>query len=351
MAGGAGTRFWPLSRRRRPKQVLAIHGTNSLLHETIDRLEGLIPVENRYIVTSEQLARVIKSDLPELSETCYLLEPVPRNTAPCIGLAAIHIHRTDPDGIMVVLPADHLITNVKGFRQTIKTGIDVVEKHDVLVTIGIPPTRPETGYGYIQFMQSQDDLPKGVHQVRTFAEKPNRPTAKRFLESGDFYWNSGIFIWRTSRILSEMEEHLPDQYDQLHKIAEAQDSPDYQKVLNSRYKRIKPISIDYGIMEVTSTRILMLTGDFGWSDVGSWDELYRISSKGRHSNVHIGETIGIDARRNYIYSPGKLTAVIGMNDILVINTSSATLICPLDRAQDVKEIVERLQKDKKTRFL
>lgn len=352
MAGGAGTRFWPLSRKRTPKQVLAINGPNSMLSETLARLSGLVSMNNTLVVTSQQQSRVIKPHLPDLHDDNLLLEPMLRNTAPCIGLAAIHIRRRDPDGIMLVLPADHLIKDIDAFQRVLSSGIEVVDKNDSLVTIGIPPSRPETAYGYIQFEQSGDKkLPEVVHRVKAFAEKPNRETAELFVESGDFYWNSGIFIWKASTILDEMEEHLPDQYKQLNMIEQALGTPDYDKVLSSRYKLIKGISIDYGIMEVTSRRIYMISGDFGWSDVGSWDELYRLSVREGESNVEIGETVILDAKHNYIYSPGKLTAVIGMDNILVVNTSAVTLICPLERAQDVKEIVEKLKKEKKTRFL
>jgi mannose-1-phosphate guanylyltransferase len=351
MAGGAGTRFWPLSRRRTPKQVLAINGPNSMLQESVNRLDGLIPLEQTFIVTNRQQFKVMQPQLPRLRDANFILEPVPRNTAACIGLAAIHIQRFDPDGIMVVLPADHLIRDVHSFQEKVKTAIEVVEKFDALVTIGIPPTRPETGYGYIQFEDSSRDLPETVYRVKNFAEKPNRETAKLFLESGDFYWNSGIFIWRVEKILEEMSEYLPEIYDQLQIIGDALGSDEYQHIISSYYKRIKSISIDYGIMEITESPIYMVEGDFGWSDVGSWDELFRISPKGVDGNVELGEAVIIDSHNNYLYSPGRLTAVIGLEKFLVVNTANATLICPLDRAQDVKEIVEKLQKDEKTRYL
>jgi len=351
MAGGAGTRFWPLSRRRMPKQVLSIIGTNSLLQDTTSRLEGLVPKERTLVVTNRQQLKVVASQQPDLGKENFLIEPTPRNTAPCIGLAAIHIRKIDPDGIMLVLPSDHRIKNVPAFQDIVRRGIEVVERFDPLVTIGIPPARPETGYGYIQFEPPGDKLPSGVHRVRAFAEKPNLETARRFIKSGDFYWNSGIFLWRAERILAEMEEHLPEQYHQLHQIEAAVGSPEFEQVLSNRYKRIRPISIDYGIMEVSSASIFMLAGDFGWSDVGSWDELYRISAKGRDGNVCVGETVTIDARNDYIYSPDKLTAVIGLNDILVVNTHTTTLICHRDRAQDVKAVVDELRKTGRKKYL
>ena len=351
MAGGSGSRFWPLSRRRNPKQVLAINGPNSLLQETVIRLNGLVPLERIFIVTNKQQMKVITPQLPELNESNYIVEPVARNTAPCIGLAAVHIRKIDPDGIMLVMPADHLINDTKRFQEVVHSGMELVEKHDPLVTIGIPPTRPEIGYGYIQFDPPEKDNPENVHRVKAFAEKPNQETAKLFVKSGDFYWNSGIFMWRAQRILEEMAENLPDQYKQLKLIEDALDSKDQQQVTDSRYKTIRSISIDYGIMEVTSSPTYMLTGDFGWSDVGSWDELYRIFSDGKNKNVSTGEVVLLDSNSNFIYSPTKLTAIIGLNNVLVVNTPSATLICPLDRAQEVKDVVEKLKQDKKLKYL
>jgi mannose-1-phosphate guanylyltransferase len=322
-----------------------------MMQETFDRLECLIHSEKTYIVTNEEQVKYIAPQLPKFSKDNFILEPIGRNTAPCIGLAATHIHNIDPNAIMIVLPADHLIRNISAFQSIIKTAINFIEEHDALVTIGIKPTRPETGYGYIQFKASEKNMPDKVHEVIAFAEKPDKKTAELFLESGDFYWNSGMFIWRASRILSEMEEYLPEQYAQLQKIAGYLHKSNYKQKLKKHYQIIRPISIDYGIMEVTSSPIFMIEGNFDWSDVGSWDELYRISQKDRDGNVLIGETLTIESERNYIYSPGKLTAIIGLNDILVVNTPTATLICPFNRAQSVKEVVEKLEKDKRDEYL
>lgn len=351
MAGGSGTRFWPLSRQRKPKQVLSILGPNSLLQDTFDRLKGLVPSEQILVVTNRQQYRVIAPQLPQLPERNFLLEPTPRNTAACIGLAAVHIQRVQPDAAMVVLPSDHLIGEVPEFQRAVRTGLELVERFDPLVTIGIRPSRPETGYGYIQFIPTEPGLPEGVHRVKTFAEKPNLSTARLFLKSGDFFWNSGIFIWRAARILAEMEELLPDHYHQLEHIRDAIDTVSYRRVLISRYRRLRPISIDYGIMEKSDSRIYMVEGKFTWSDVGSWDELYRISPKEKDGNVVVGEVATLDARGNLIYSPDRLTAVIGLEDVLVVNTPSATLICPRERAQDVKEMVEKLRQENRDKYL
>lgn len=351
MAGGSGTRFWPLSRKRRPKQVLSLFGHNSLLQETVHRLDGIVPRNQTLIVTNRQQYRVISPQLPELTKENFILEPSPRNTAPCIGLAAIHIHHRDPDAIMLVLPSDHLIRDVDTFQKRIKQAVELIHRTDSLVTLGIPPTRPETGYGYIQFDSASEDLPEGVYHVKTFAEKPDLSTAERFVLAGDFYWNSGIFIWRASRILAEMEEYMPEAYHQLSHIASAFGTKNLPHILRSRFSRIRPISIDYGIMEVSRGPIVMLSGDFGWSDVGSWNELYHISEKNTNGNVTLGETVSVDSKNNYIYSPDKVTAVIGLSDILVVNTPNATLICPRNRAQDVKTVVDKLHKEGRTKYL
>ncbi len=351
MAGGSGTRFWPLSRNRTPKQVLSIIGPNSLLQDTVKRISDVVPQENIYIVTHSRQKRVIAQQIPEFDEQRLILEPSPRNTAPCIGLVAFTLRRIDPEAIMIVMPSDHLVRDVKGFQKAVRTAVEVAKKTDGLVTFGIPPTRIETGYGYIQFEPTDADLPASVHRVKAFAEKPNWETAKRFVESGEFYWNSGIFIWSVSRILKEMEEHLPEQYHQLEVISRAWGQPSYKRVLYNRWARIRAISIDYGVMEVATSPIYMVEGNFGWSDIGSWDELYRLHRSQSNNNVIFGEATIIDGKDNLIYSPSKMTAVVGLDNLIVVNTPTATLICPLNRAQDVKQLVEKMKIEGKERYL
>lgn len=351
MAGGSGTRFWPLSRKRIPKQVLSILGPNSMLQETVARLIGIVPTERTFIVTNAQQKKVIVPQLPMLSDENYLIEPSARNTAPCIGLAALHLRRTNPDAVMIVLPSDHLVKNVSAFQKAVRTAAKVAVEQDALVTFGIPPTRPETGYGYIQFGAVNGELPKGVHRVKAFAEKPNKDIAQGFVDSGEFYWNSGIFVWKASRIIREMEEHLPDMMHQLHLIDRASGTAGYKRALRTHYSGVRPISIDYGVMEHTRAPIFMVEGSFGWSDVGSWDELYRQHKPVASGNVVVGEGVTLDAAGSFIHSPDRLTAVIGLSNILVINTKNTVLICPLDRAQDVKQIVDKLQREGKEKYL
>jgi len=351
MAGGSGTRFWPLSRAKRPKQVLNILGPNSLLQETVSRLDGIAPLERTFIVTNSAQRKVIAPQLPHIPDAGYIIEPSARNTAPCIGLAAIHVKAINPDGVMVVLPSDHLVKDRVLFQQAVLTAVRVASREDALVTFGIPPTRPETGYGYIQFNGSNGVIEKSVHRVRAFAEKPNKTTAARFVASKDFYWNSGIFIWKASRILKEIEDYLPEMHHELMAISKTIGTPDYKKVLAARYGRMRQISIDYGIMEVTKTPIYMVEGKFGWSDVGSWDELFRHHNPSANGNVIEGEGVVIEGGGNFIHSPDRMTAVIGLDNILVVNTGDAVLICPLDRAQEVKLIVDKLRRDGKDKYL
>jgi mannose-1-phosphate guanylyltransferase len=352
MAGGSGTRFWPLSRELSPKQLLNIVGDSSLLSNTVARLQGLIPNERIIIVTNDNQVELLKKHLPnEILESNILTEPTPRNTAPCIGLAAFHVQRLDPEAVMLVLPSDHMINNVDDFQDVIRTSVAVVNRKNPLVTIGIPPLRPETGYGYIQFETSSEDDNGIVHPVKTFAEKPNYETAVRFVDAGDFYWNSGIFVWKSSRILAEIEEHLSDQYLHLKEIDSHVGCSSYEDVLADRYHRMRPISIDYGVMEVSRTPKFMVSGNFGWSDVGSWDEIYRLYAHDSNGHAERGNAVQFDTKNNLIYSEEKLTAVIGLNDILVVNTPDATLICPLSKAQEVKEIVEKLRKEGRKEYL
>jgi len=351
MAGGSGSRFWPLSRARRPKQVLNILGPNSLLQETVARLGDLAPLERTFIVTNAAQKKVIASQLEQFTDYNYIIEPSARNTAACIGLAAVHVRKFDPDGVMIVLPSDHLVKDKAVFRKAVRVAVEVAAREDALVTFGVPPTRPETGYGYIQFSSVNGDLPGGVHRVKAFAEKPNKTTAQRFVASKDFYWNSGIFVWRTSRILKEMEDHLPEMHHQLMAIDRAIGTPEYKRVLAARYGRIRPISIDYGVMEVTKTPIYMVEGRFGWSDIGSWDELYRQQARIPGENVIVGEGVAMEGSGNFIHSPGRMTAVIGLDNVMVVNTRDAVLICPRDRAQEVKLVVEKLKRDGKDKYI
>jgi len=354
MAGGVGTRFWPRSRERSPKQLLEILGKGTMIQNTVKRVQPLVPPQNVFVVTNRvQRAAVIKQ-LPQVPEENILEEPVGRNTAPCIGLAAMHVRRRVPDAVMVVLPADHIIAREEEFLQVLSVAIDIAGQSRSLLTLGIHPTRPETGYGYIQFDSEAGErnphLERGVMRVRTFAEKPNIPTAERFLSSGDFLWNSGMFVWRADAILDQIHACLPDLSEELLKVEPAIGTPQYQSTLEKAYGIIRGISIDYGVME-KSEQVFVIRGDFGWTDVGSWDEVYYQSGKDPHGNSITGRVIQRDLNNSLVFSPDRMVAVIGVDDLIVVDTPDALLICRRGRSQDVKEIADYLRRKQMDQYL
>lgn len=346
MAGGIGSRFWPRSRERSPKQVLEIIGSGSLVSNTVSRIKPLVSNERTLIVTNKLHKDIIHQQVPFLPLDNLLTEPLGRNTAPCIGLAAQWISRYDPEAIMVVLPADHIIQNEKEFLNVIQHSAQVANENDALVTIGIKPTHPETGYGYIQFEDSTERNPyisDRIYRVRTFAEKPNLETAEKFLKSGDFLWNSGMFIWKVRVILQEIETHLPELSEQLTKLRSFIGTNGYQAALERTYGVIRGISIDYGVME-KAKNVFVTLGDFGWSDVGSWDEVVRLTPPNNGENITRGIVIAKDSQGNYIDAGNKVVATIGVNDFIIITADDAVLICKKGRSQDVKEIVDYLRR-------
>ena len=346
MAGGVGSRFWPQSRERSPKQVLEIVGSGSMISNTIARIQPLVPIDKVLVVTNKLQKDIIYKQVPLLLLQNILTEPIGRNTAPCIGLAAKLISRYDPDAIMIVLPADHIILNTEEFLNVLQRAVRIAQESDALVTIGIKPTRPETGYGYIQYEDSLKINPyvaDGIYRVKTFAEKPNLETAEKFLKSGDFLWNSGMFIWKTSVILREIENHLPELGEQLRKLEHAIGTETYQATLEHVYRVIRSISIDYGVMEKAS-KVFVVKGDFGWNDVGSWDEVVRLTPIDGEGNALRGTVITKDSHRNYIDAGNKVVATIGIEDVIVVATDDAVLICKKGRSQDVKEVVDYLRR-------
>lgn len=351
MAGGLGTRFWPKSRRNHPKQLLNIFGEKTLIQNTVARLHGVMPHENVFVVSTQDQQEEIKKQLTTIPDENYIIEPKGKSTAPCIGLSALFMERLNPDAVMAVLPADHMIFNNELFHKTLRVGAKVAAKTDSLVTIGIEPDYPATGYGYIQFNQELeiiDDI--SLLKVKTFAEKPNLETAKRFLKSGDFLWNSGIFIWKIKTIMKEIEENLPHLYDGLLEIRQALDTPQQQETINRVYCQIRSISIDYGVME-NAKDVKVLNGKFGWNDLGSWDEVYKLHEKDQNGNVLIGKHIIKDGKGCFIDAPDKCVAIVGMKNLVVVDTDDAILICPRDRAQDVKDVVEVAKRKKMNQYL
>ncbi|MFZ1731272.1 MAG: mannose-1-phosphate guanylyltransferase [Bacteroidota bacterium] len=354
IAGGVGARFWPRSREHSPKQLLEIIGSGTMIQNTVYRLDPIVPKENILVVTSAQQADEVRRQLPQIPAENILVEPFGRNTAPAIGLGAQILHKRVGEAMMVVLPADHLVHDITAFQDILRNAIAVADESHGFVTIGVTPTRPETGYGYIQFHKDEKDRPYAEHQgysVITFAEKPNIETAERFLDSGDFVWNSGMFVWRVSTILNGIVDHLPELADELQKLEESIDTPDFNKALERAYSEMRPISIDYGVMEKARNRFL-IPADFGWNDLGSWDEVARLFPKDENNNASSEGIFLRDVHNCHVSTTGKrMAAVIGVEDLLIIDTDDAVLVCRKGRSQEVKEIVDYLRKKGLTQYL
>lgn len=348
MAGGVGSRFWPRSREKMPKQLLKIFSEKTMIQETINRVAKLVDKENIFIVTNKIQKNEIKNQLPDIPHDNIIIEPFGRNTAACIGLASILIHNFQPDAVTIVLPSDHIIRDEDAFISVMKKAISFAYENKGLVTIGIQPTRPETGYGYIQ--RDEKEIQENIFKVKTFAEKPNYQTAERFLATGEFFWNSGMFIWRVDVILEEIKKHMPELYQGLEKIQKSLLKDDFQKQVELVYGMLKSISIDYGVME-ESDKVYVVRGYFGWSDVGSWEEVYQLSHKDENGNAIYGECFLDDVKNSYIYSQNKFSAVLGLENIIVINTEDALLVANRTHAQDIKKVVDYLKLNKKNEYL
>ncbi|HSP87889.1 MAG TPA: sugar phosphate nucleotidyltransferase, partial [Ignavibacteriaceae bacterium] len=318
------------------------------IQDTVERLKGIVETNNIFIVTNKKQKPEIIRQLSFLPEENIIDEPFGRNTAACIGLSALILKSKDPDSIMITLPADHLVRDLNSFHKTLQGAINFAYNSKGLVTIGITPSRPETGYGYIQI--DEKEVEENIHKVYTFAEKPNYATAVRFLESGDFLWNSGMFIWRVDSILEEMRIHLPDLYEGLEKIEKDINTEDFEKTLINVYGQLRNISIDYGIME-KSSRVFLTKGNFVWSDVGSWEEVYQLSGKDDDGNAIKGNAFTDMTVDTLIYSPNKFTAAIGVENLIIVNTDDAVLVCRRDHSQDVRKVVDHLKINKLTEHL
>lgn len=345
MAGGKGERFWPKSRAHLPKQLLDFTGQGTMIQQTVERVRKIIPYERVYIVTGREYAEPISKQLPALPEGNILIEPVGKNTAPCIGLASLYIERADPEAVMVVLAADHLIRDKERFLEVVETGTKVAERDNRVVTIGIKPTHPETGYGYIKYAGEHDKVNgKSIYRVEKFAEKPNLETARRFIASGDYLWNSGMFIWKVSTIRSLIKEYMPKLHEGLERIKRALGTPLERAVLEEEYSKFDKTSIDFGVMEYAKD-VFVIPGDFGWDDLGSWPALSRVRGVDRNGNVIIGRQIGIDTKDCIIESPKKVVATIGLDNLIIVETDDVLMVCSKDRAQDVKEILQQLREE------
>lgn len=348
MAGGVGSRFWPRSKERKPKQLIRIFGDNTMIQDTVKRMEGLVAPKNIFVITNKvQKPRVIEQ-LPQLPQENIVDEPFGKNTAACIGLASVLIKAKNNEAVVVTLPSDHLIKDDEEFRKCLKNAAEFAYNSKGLVTIGITPNRPETGYGYIQF--DEKEISGNIYKVLTFAEKPNLATARRFIESGDFLWNAGIFIWRVDTILEEIKNFLPDLHEGLLEIESAIGTADFEKQLVNVYGQLKSISIDYGVME-KAQNVYLTKADFYWNDVGSWEAVYEVAEKDEEGNALIGDVYTEKTFGSYVFSPKKFVATIGVENLIIIDTHEALLVCNRDNAQEVRQIVEYLKMNKRSELI
>lgn len=342
MAGGRGERFWPRSRNNCPKQFLSLTGDGeTMIQKTVKRLDSLVAPEDVYIVTNANYAELVREQLPEIPSENILLEPAARNTAPCIALAAEVIRKKYGDAVMMVLPSDHLIKFNQMFIDTLKTAVGIAEKGSGLVTIGITPTYPETGYGYIHFSADDDGTP-GVYKVKRFVEKPNIELAKEYYNSGEYLWNSGMFVWKASSIEADLKKYLPDMAEGMEKIYEAAGTERFDDTVASEFPKFRSESIDFGVMEKAS-EVYTIPGNFGWDDVGSWLALERVNKTNEYGNMVQGDVISIDTRNTIVCGGRKLIATVGIEDLVIVDTDDAVLICAKDSTQNVKKVIENLK--------
>jgi mannose-1-phosphate guanylyltransferase len=355
MAGGEGTRLWPLSRKNRPKQLLPLIGKETLFQSTVRRLEGFLPPERILVVTVARQAAEMRGQTPEIPTENYIIEPSPRGTASVVGLAAAILHKRDPRAIMAVLPADHFIRNRGLFHYLIRAAVDVA-KQDYLVTLGVTPLFAATGYGYIQ---QGAPLPGNfkypAYAVRRFKEKPSEKAAQDMLRSGDHSWNSGMFVWKTERILAEIKLQMPALASALEVISAAADSPEFVSVMDATWPGLETQSIDYGVMEKAQNVSVLPADGLGWSDVGSWNSLFEVLLPDMDGNVVTnGHHLGLETNNTLVYAmPGaeRLIVTIGVDDMVVVDAGDVILVCKSDQAQKVKDVVEHLKKHHQEKYL
>jgi mannose-1-phosphate guanylyltransferase len=352
MAGGIGSRFWPISRTSHPKQFIDILGTGkTLIQNTYDRFLKICPKENIYVVTNEIYTDLVKSQLPDMEDHQILTEPVMRNTAPCVAYGSFKIENLNPDAAIVVAPSDHLILDEATFIDTIERSLKVASEHDCLITLGIKPSRPDTGYGYIQF--TDNVIEEDFHKVKTFTEKPTLEIAKTFLQSGDFLWNAGIFVWSARSIVDSFGKHLPDMNDIFVEARSVYNTDGEKKHIHNAYQQCTNISIDYGIME-KADNVYVIPSDFGWSDLGTWASVYELTDKDYVGNAVIPseKVIMYDSSNCMVNVPAdKLVILQGLHDFIVVESNNSLLICPRDKEQSVKQVVADVKQKFGTKYI
>jgi len=362
LAGGRGTRFWPRSRMRTPKQLLNIVGSDTMLEQTAARLAPLFPPSRQWVVTNSEQAAAVRKQMPRVPGSHILAEPVGRNTAAAIGLAAAHLLHSglgaQNDALMAVLPADHYIAKPAKYLRIVHAALHVARSAGTLVVLGIPPSRPETGFGYIERARAKVVDANGfpVFSVRQFTEKPEPARASKYVASGRYYWNAGMFFWRVSTFLGNLEKFLPKTHDALMHLAGEIGTPRYERALERIYPQLENISVDYAIIEPVTRSggapsVFVLPAEVGWSDIGSWAAVYELLARKAGENVSAGEFTTLDAHGNFFWSPKKFVAAVGIRDLVVVETEDAILVCPRDRAQDIGKIVKWLEAKKLSRLL
>jgi mannose-1-phosphate guanylyltransferase len=352
MAGGIGSRFWPISRTSYPKQFIDILGTGkTLIQHTYDRFLKICPKENIYIVTNENYTELVKTQLPDMTDGQILTEPVMRNTAPCVAYGSFKIESMNPDAVVVVAPSDHLIMDEAGFVKTIEESLKTASERQCLVTLGIKPSRPDTGYGYIQY--TDEVIDDNFYKVKTFTEKPTLDIAKTFIQSGDFLWNAGIFVWSAKAIVSAFSSHLPDMFDTFAEARSVYNTEDEKAHINNAYQQCTNISIDYGIME-KADNVYVIPSEFGWSDLGTWASVYQLADKDYVGNAVIPseKVIMYDSSNCMVNMPEeKLVIIKGLHDYIVVESNNTLLICPREDEQNVKQVVADVKQKFGTKYI
>jgi len=356
LAGGSGTRFWPRSRQRTAKQVLALDGNDSMIQQTVERLTPAAPREHFWIITNEHVFSTIRKQLPQMQKSQIVAEPASRNTAPAAGLAAFILMSRDPGAVIGMFPADHVISDEDRFRNDLHKAIEVAREGENIVVMGVPPNRPETGYGYIE---TGEKITPHLFRVKRFTEKPNAERAEEFLAAGNYLWNSGMFVWSARTLANAIREHLSETAPYLEQIAASFGKPGFAKTFNELYPKCENISIDYAVLEPRSAQgehssnLYCIRTDFGWNDLGSWAALYEhhVRNSGVSNVLESNGSFTLNAERNYVYAPKRFVAAVGVNDIVVVETDDALLITTRDHSQEVGKIVKHLSENKLKKLL
>ncbi|MHB8171607.1 MAG: mannose-1-phosphate guanylyltransferase [Thermincolia bacterium] len=351
MAGGKGERFWPKSRGKLPKQFIDLTGTGTLLQLTARRVNRIVDWERIYVIAGQDYVELIKDQLPEMLERNIIVEPEGRNTAPCVGLAAVHIQQDYPDGVMAVLPSDHFIENEESYCELLLAAARLANQGENLVTLGIKPDRPETGYGYIHVGEKHDDFHgHSGHRVVRFVEKPDKETAEKYLVSGDYLWNSGMFIWKVPTILKMYSRYMPALYRGLEKFGQAWGTPEARTILVEEFCKMDKTSIDYGIMEKAES-VFVFPCDFGWDDVGSWTALERVNPVDCNGNIVKGQVVTVNTKGCIIEGSDKVIATLGLENLIVVDTGDVLLICPKEEAQNVRQVIQSIKEQGLEKYL